>query len=395
MSLFTRQETRDIDAEDVWGSSWQSLGRGGAMRQAAVYASVRYIADQWAQAVATVTEIRSGEREPVPTPSVLLDPSPTLTYWDSRVQMVNELKTRGNAYGLVDDGRRYCQWVPKDYVTVDESDPLNPRYYVLGRPMTLVKQGGNLLHLREALGAGTVQGLSPIEQFAGSFEWADLARQYGRRWFRQSAMPPAILSLKVGKASATQMREARDDFVDAAREGKPVGLSGEWDYRTITIPPEQAQFLQTIEASATEIAIIYGVPPEEVGGKAGSSRTYSNREMDQGLFRVKTLGGVSGRAAAGFRDVLRHGQEVTYDLSVLERPGILEYARTVTEQLRNGTLTLAEARRDLGRRGLTEPEIEQWQHWYATSKSHSESEASSLALEFEQFKKWQNEKGTT
>lgn len=373
MSLFTRPETRDIDAEDVWGSSWQSLGRGAAMRQAAAYAAIRYIADQWAQAVVTVTEIKNGEREPVPTPYVLADPSPTLSFWDSRVQMVNGLKGRGNAYGLVDDGRRYCQWIPQEYVSVDETNPHAPRYWVLGKPMTLVKQGGNLLHLREQLGAGTVQGLSPIEQFAESFEWADLARQYGRRWFKQSAMPPAILSLKQGKATSTQMREARDDFVGAAREGKPVGLSGEWDYRTITIPPEQAQFLQTIEASATEIAIIYGVPPEEVGGKAGSSRTYSNREMDQSLFRVKTLGGVSGRASAGFRDVLRHGQEVAYDLSPLERPGILEYARTVTEQLRNGTLTLAEARRDLGRRGLTESEIEQWQQWYVTTKSETES----------------------
>lgn len=378
MSLFTRPaETRDLSASDVFGVSWKGLGRGGAMRQAAVYASIRYITDQWAQANVTVTETRNGQREIVDTPLILSDPSPSLFVWDSRVQMVHELKSRGNAYGLVDDARRYCQWIPDDYVTIDETNPLRPSYRVNGRPVDLVQQGGNLLHIREQLGAGTVKGLSPIAEFASSFEWSDLARQYGRRWFKQSSMPPAILQAKGTRVDGKVLTEARDDFVRAAAEGKPVALPGEWDYKKVTVTPEEAQFLQTIEASATEIAIIFGVPPEEVGGKAGSSRTYSNREMDQTLFRIKTLGGVSGRAEAAFGRLLPFGQQVTYDLSRLERPGLLEYMRAITEQLKNGTLTLAEARRDLGRRGVSEVEIEQWQAWYATTKSESESDSTS------------------
>ncbi|REC98337.1 HK97 family phage portal protein [Microbacterium sp. AG157] len=378
MSLFTREaETRDISASDVFGPAWQSLGRGGAMRQAATYAAIRYITDQWAQATVTVTEVRGGQREIVETPLILSKPSPTISVWDSRVQMVAELKTRGNAYGLVDSDRRFCQWVADEHVTIDESNPFDPKYRVAGVPVKLVSQGGNLLHLREQLRAGTVRGLSPISAFAASFEWADLARQYGRRWFKQSSMPPAILQAKGTRIDGKVLTEARDDFVAAAAEGKPVALPGEWDYRKISVSPEEAQFLQTIEASATEIAIIFGVPPEEVGGKAGSSRTYSNREMDATLFRIKTLGGVSGRAEAAFSDVLPFGQELTYDLSRLERPGLLEFMRSITEQLKNGTLTLAEARRDLGRRGINDTEIEQWQTWYATTKSESESDSTS------------------
>ncbi|MCC2030622.1 phage portal protein [Microbacterium allomyrinae] len=379
VSLFTRPETRDLTAEDAFGPSWQSLGRGGAMRQAAAYAAVRYIADQWAQSAITVTELRGDQREPVATPPILADPSPILSVWDSRVIMTTELKNRGNAYSIVDDSRRYCQWLPDGYVTVDSTNPFKPVYRLLGRPIDLVKRGGNLLHIREMVDAGGVEGMSPIQQFAASFEWSDLARQYGRRYLKNSSMPPAILQAKGSRLDADKLREARDEFVEAAKEGKPVALPGEWDYRKITITPEEAQFLQTIEASATEIAIIYGVPPEEVGGKAGSSRTYSNREMDQALFRIKTLGGVSGRAEAAFPDVLRDGLQVVYDLSRLERPGILEFARTITEQLRNGTLTLSEARRELGRRGLNTTELEQWQQWYATTKSESESLAESIA----------------
>lgn len=379
MSLLSRPETRDIDSEAVFGSSWQSLGRGAARRQAATYAAIRYIADQWAQSSITVTEMRGGYAEPIDTPLILSDPSPTLSVWDSKVQMVGALKSRGNAYGLVDDGRRYCQWLPDEWVQIDDSRPMSPRYYVNGRLVKLVKEGGNLLHVREVSTAGSVRGLSPIEEFASSFEWADLARQYGRRWFQQSAMPPAILQAKTTNKGGAALKEARDDFIEAAREGKPVALPGEWEYKPIMVAPEQAQFLQTIEASATEIAIIYGVPPEKVGGKAGSSRTYSNLEMDQRSFRLETLGGVSGRASAAQLDLIKHGQAVTYDLSALERPGLLEYMRAITEQLRNGTLTQPEARRDLGRRGMTEAEINDWQQHYTTTKSQSEAIAESIS----------------
>lgn len=380
MSLFTREETRALEPADVWGASWQSLGRGGAMRQAATYASVRLIADQWAQGGITVTAPRAnGEHEPVVTPLILGDPSPVLSTYESKVQMVSELKTRGNAFGLVDDSRRFCQWLPFEWVGVDESNPFAPKYNVLGKPMTLTKQGGNLLHIREVVQAGSVMGLSPIQQFASTFEWADLSRQFGRRWFKNSAMPPAILQAKASRLDPDKLKEARDDFIEAAREGKPVALPGEWDYRKIMVTPEEAQFLQTIEASATEIAIIFGVPPEKVGGKAGSSRTYSNLEMDAALFQVETLGGVSGRAASAQKSVIPYGHEVIYDLSVLKKPGVLEYARTISEQLRNGTLTLAEARRDLGRRGLTDAEIEQWQQWFDTSKSQSEAESNATS----------------
>ncbi|GAB2702392.1 HK97 family phage portal protein [Microbacterium marinum] len=384
MSLFTREaETRDLTRADIWGPAFSGLGssNSSALQQVAAYGAVRHIADQWAQAEITATQMRGGVRQPMSeAPQILTDPSPILSAYESRFAMVAELKTRGNAFGLVDDSRRYCQWIPFEFVTVDESNLANPVYRVLGTQVDLVKRGGNLLHIREFVTAGSVMGLSPIEQFAASFEWSGLARSFGRRFLKESSIPPAILQAKTARVGGEVLTEARDDFVRAARSGKPVALPGEWAYQRISISPEEAQFLQTIEASATEIAIIFGVPPEVVGGKAGSSRTYSNREMDQKAFRVQTLGGISGRASAAFRDVLPTDTEVTYDLTVLERPGVLESARAMTEELRNGTRFLSEARESLGRPAPTAKQIEEWQQWFATNKSESQSDATSTAI---------------
>ncbi|MGZ0067854.1 phage portal protein [Microbacterium arborescens] len=378
MSLFTRPaETRDIDASDVWGPMAEHLRSVKPTRLVPVYGAVRLIADQWAQGSMTVTEAKSGEHEPVETPLILSDPDPILDLFDWKVQLVTALQFAGNAYGLVDDGRRYCRWLPDDWVTIDESNPLNPQYRVLGKPMDLVKQGGNLLHVRNMVRPGSAKGISPLEHFASTFEWAGMAREYGRRWFRNSSIPPAILQAKASRVDANMLREARDEFVEAAKSGLPVALPGEWAYSRISISPQEAQFLETIQATATDVAVIYGVPPEKIGGRAGSSRTYSNVESDQRLFRVETLGGVTGRAMGALAALLRPGQELTYELSVLEQPGILELARHTTEELRNGSLTLAEARRRFRRRGLTDAEIEQWQQWYAINKSESESDATS------------------
>jgi HK97 family phage portal protein len=55
----------------------------------------------------------------------------------------------------------------------------------------------------------------------------------------------------------------------------------DWDYNPIQIPPEQAQFLSTMKLNATQVAAIYDVPPERVGGEPGGSLTYATQEQDQ------------------------------------------------------------------------------------------------------------------
>jgi len=380
VSVLTREvEQRDITGADVWGPDWEAPPSTSTAIPA-VYGAVRLIGDEWAQAPITVTEPRNGELEMVDLPLILEDPDPYLSEFEWRFALVAALKLRGNAYGLVDDGRRFCRWLPNEWVTVDESNRMKPVYRVNGRPMDLVKQGGNLVHIREFTQPGSVVGLSPIEHFAATFETSALARQYGRRWFKGSSMPPAILSAKTPRMDPALLVEARDDFVKAAKSGLPVALPGEWDYTKITVTPEEAQFLLTIQATANEVAVIFGVPPEKVGGRAGSSRSYSNVEMDQELFEIETLGGVSGRVASGLKPILRPRQRITFDLTVLKQPGALERARIDTEELRNGTTFLEEARRAKGKKPPTAKQIADWQQWYSTTKSAAESLATSIAI---------------
>jgi len=380
MSVFVREERRDLTWDDVWGSEPASFGPFGVTRVGPVYAAVGLIADQFSSVpLRVVEESTTGETTRVPTPLFLSDPDPFLSPIDWRYQLTVSLKLRGNAYGLVDPGRRYVRWLHPDWVMVDESVPLQVKYYVLGKEVKTVKQGGSLLHVREWTNPGYVLGLSPIKQFMNLFEVADAAANYGRRWFRNAAMPPAILSTTKPRASAQELREARDDFVAAAQDGKPVALPGEWKWEKVSIDPAEAQFLETIEATATQIAAIFRVPPEDVGGSAKSSRTYKNRESDQTLLNVRTLQPLGQRLGIALGDLLPDRQRVEFDFDFLAQPGVLDRARLDSEELKNGSATLAEVRRRLGRGPLAEGDIANWQQWYATSKSEADVTSESVS----------------
>lgn len=372
MSLFTRdEETRALTYNDVWGTGSDPLiGVETVTRVGPVYAAVSMIADMFVQANMRVVDERpDGTQEPVLAPLWLKDPDPFVDRAIWRYQMVVSLKLRGNAYGLVDPARRYVRWLHPDWVIVDESTPLHPRYLVLGQEVQLVKHGGSLVHVQEFVQPGRVKGLSPIQQFMDLFDGVAQAAEYGRRWFKQGSVPPAILSTKFERIGADRLREARDDFIAAAADGKPVALPGEWSWTKVTVDPKEAQFLETIEAGATQIAAIFRVSPEDIGGKAGSSRTYSNREMDQELLNVRTMQPLGTRMAEAFSHVLPSRHSLIVDFDGLAQPSVLDAAKVDTEELRNGTLTLDEARRRRGRKPLTPVQVAEWQERFDTKKT--------------------------
>ncbi len=69
-------------------------------------------------------------------------------------------------------------------------------------------------------------------------------------------------------------------LVDAQRRREPLVFGRDWEYTPISVPPEQAQFIESQRLTATHIAGIYGVPPERIGGSRGDSLTYSTQEQE-------------------------------------------------------------------------------------------------------------------
>ena len=45
----------------------------------------------------------------------------------------------------------------------------------------------------------------------------------------------------------------------------------DWDYHPVTVPPSEAQFIEAMRLNATQIAAVYGLPPERAGGTRADS----------------------------------------------------------------------------------------------------------------------------
>lgn len=111
-------------------------------------------------------------------------------------------------------------------------------------------------------------GLSPIRYGAGVFSTALAADESAGRWFGNGMRPAG--ALKTDKVlNATQREELRtniaDKFAGALNAGKTLVLEAGMSYESISIPPEEAQLLETRAFGIEEVCRWFNVPPIMVG----------------------------------------------------------------------------------------------------------------------------------
>ncbi|GAA4849697.1 phage portal protein [Pseudonocardia benzenivorans] len=351
MSLFSGLTTRALSYQDVWGagSSPQGMSEGRALRLGAVYAAVQLIANGVAALpLHEYREDSAGAREPVARqPLFVTDPTEFGTPFDWKFQAVSSLALRGNAYGLPTGfdglGRiTRCEWLHPDDVSLNGDDDVKwwrgraPEWLVDGRPTALI-------HLRNFLLPGRVKGLSPIGAFRTLIDTGLEAQQYGRDWFRNGSVPAGVLEtdqpIRQGDAKILKQR-----FAEAAAGHGVVTLGRGTKYRPISVAPEEAQFLQTIQATATTIAAIFNVSPEDIGGETGGTLTYNTDETRAARLARTTLRPYMARVEEGISAVRPPGRVVRFNADASLRAETLARYQAHSLGLRDGWLSRDEVR---------------------------------------------------
>lgn len=264
---------RQIDA-----SNWKSL--------IPYFASVRVLAEQVsALPMQSFREVGDISKR-VPDGQLIKNPSSI----DRRVTWVRKavisLATRGNAYGIITgfDSLGFAtgiEWIPPNEVHVDDTSPTLPRYWwasTVGGYGEIPRE--RMVHIPWFVEPGKVEGLSPVSAFARSIGVGLHAQEYGSSWFQNGGVPPATFKNTQKTVSTEQAEEITSRLVASLRSGRPLTYGADWEFNAIEISPEEAQFIQTMKMNATQIAAIYGVPPEWVGGETGGSLTYNSPEQN-------------------------------------------------------------------------------------------------------------------
>lgn len=349
-------EQRAISWVDLWGSGREDGGVNGssidvALTLAPVWAAVRFISDTIAAMPLHAVREEDNVKIPITTPALLANPSLFGGPFEWVQRALTSLLLRGNAYGHIVsfDGNGWPQrveWLHPDEMQIkDNRATSRPEWLWKGRPVSpwLGRDStGELLHIPWFVIPGEVLGLSPIAAFATTIETGILSQRFGRNFFRADAIPSAVLETEQ-TVDQPQAQLIKDRFRHAASGREPVVLGAGTTYKPITVPPEESQFLLTIKATATTVASIYGLRPEQIGGESGNSMTYANVEQ-QSINDVNDIRPYFTKLEEHFSGLMPSPQYARFNTGVLLRADTKTRYETHAIALDKGFKTVTEVR---------------------------------------------------
>jgi HK97 family phage portal protein len=274
----------------VWpfdvGPPAYALGRTNvddALSLSALYACVRLLADSVASLPLQVYRDTGNDTKiKLPGNALFSQPAARGTLYDWLYSCMTSLLIHGNAYGLITsrDGFGFAttiEWFKTTAVHVVEEGFNGARYFYQGSEIPLE----DMVHIRAFTVAGCVEGLSPVQTFGPLIASGLSALQYGNDWYAAGGFPPGTFKNSLRGVNTSESDEIRSKLSTAIRNRQPLVYGSDWDYHPIAVPPEEAQFIAAMRLNATQIAAIYDVPPERVGGEQSGSLTYATQEQDQ------------------------------------------------------------------------------------------------------------------
>src|SRR5262249_32748907 len=183
---------------------------------------------------------------------------------------------------------------------IEGDQPGQARIFFRGRQVSR----DELLIIRAFTVPGRTAGVSPLAQFQMLIEAGVDALGYGADWYKAGGFPPGTFQNMQYAVDDEQSAKIKARLVSAMRRREPLVYGRDWDYKPVSVPPNEAQFVEAMQLNATQVASIYGVPPHRVGGTRGDSMTYSNVEAENLALVTETLDPWLGRLGGALEECL-------------------------------------------------------------------------------------------
>jgi HK97 family phage portal protein len=278
-------------------TSGRAVNERTAMQTSAVYACVRILSESIAGLPLHVYRHKAdgGKERNANHPLQRLlhdEPNREMTSFVFRETLMAHLLLWGNAYAqIVRDGRGYpvaLYPMLTDRMAVDR-DATGELIYTYQSDKGQVKlRRESVLHI-PGLGFDGLIGYSPIAMAKNAVGLALATEDYGAAFFANGANPGGVLEHPgvIKPEQADRLRESWQSQFGGANAHKVAVLEEGLKFHQMSIPPEQAQFLETRKFQINEIARIFRVPPHMVGDLEKSS--FSNIEQQSLEFVKYTL----------------------------------------------------------------------------------------------------------
>lgn len=285
-----------------------------AYRMVAVYRAIALLAGLMGAMPLHAYRRGAGKREQIAS-RIIDNPHPDMTpfeFWEFIGQC------------LLSHGNGYAYKLRDGLGRVVELHPLHPRDIspqrrkawrsdtnVTGKRFLFTDEDGSqswytpyeVMHI-PGLSYDGVCGLSPIQVARQAIGVAIAAQSFGSSMFKRGALTQGVLETEAS------LNPDQADRLKAQWKAKVAGPNNWWDipildnkakYRAISLPPADAQFLETQKYGVTEVARLFGLPPHLIGDVErstswGSGIEQQNMQMltftaDPWLVRIEQRGG--------------------------------------------------------------------------------------------------------
>jgi HK97 family phage portal protein len=267
-----------------------------AIQMSTVYACVRVIAETIASLPLHVYQADGqGSKKATEHPLYRIlhdEPNAEMTSFVLRETMLSHLLLYGNAYcQIVRNGRGHILGLYPllpDQMNVDRDSGGRLTYdYNTRDGKTVRLRPEDVLHI-PGLGFDGIMGYSPIALEKNAIGLGLAAEEYGSKFFSNGATPSGVLTHPNTVKDPKRLRESWNAaYGGSSNSGKVAILEEGMQFARISMPNNEAQFLETRKFQVSEICRIYRVPPHLVGDLEHA--TFSNIEHQGISFAVHTI----------------------------------------------------------------------------------------------------------
>ncbi len=339
-------------------SSGMRVSADSALRLAAVYASVRILAETMASLPFVLyRRCADGSKDKVSDHCLYRlfskRPNRYQNAYEWREMLQGHLALRGNAYNQIITNRRgeISELLPihPDRIKLELLSSGDYRYRVTDRHgHESILPRGQIWHLR-GLSSDGLLGMSPIELARESLGMALAAQDYGARFFANDAKPTGGWiefpgSFKDSEAKKV-FRESYQTAQSGTNRGKILVLENGMKFHEVGVTNRDAQFLELRKFQITDIARLFRVPPHMIADL--DRATFSNIEQQSLDFVMHTMTPWAERWEASIESELlleSDDLEVEFDFSNLMRGDANSRSSYYQSGIQNGWLTRNEAR---------------------------------------------------
>lgn len=302
-----RDNVRDSGTVFMFGKadSGERVDEKSAMQIATVYACVRLLAETIAGLPLHLYRYseEGGSKEKAkehPLYRILYrQPNAEMTSFSFWETMTLQILLWGNSYAqVIRDGKNNTLALyplPPENVEVDRNEK-GEIYYIYHAYTDEVPGKTNKdIYLRKdevfhvpGMSYNGLVGFSPIAVMKNSLGTTLAVEKYGSSFFKNGAQPSGVLEHPGILKNPQKIRENWTEVYGGAGNAHKIAVLEEgMQYKAISLPPEDSQFLSTRQFGVTEICRIFRVPPHLV--QSMEHATFSNIEHQSIDFVVHTL----------------------------------------------------------------------------------------------------------